>query len=137
MFQIITVSNPSKKSLSNSSAVCLISGGNIDSGRLSRTIQRGLGAMGRLVRFAVAVPDHRGGLEQLAKTIAEENAMLKSLVTEQMWVHSNVGTTWVRFDSNESTLSLLFVRMRRQDHLGRMTEDVFPSSLFGRMIITV
>ncbi|KAL0869047.1 hypothetical protein ABMA27_007364 [Loxostege sticticalis] len=75
-------------------AVCLISGGNIDSGRLSRTIQRGLGAMGRLVRFAVAVPDHRGGLEQLAKTIAEENAMLKSLVTEQMWVHSNVGTTW-------------------------------------------
>lgn len=77
------------------SAVCVLSGGNIDSGRLSRTIQRGLGATGRLLRFAVAVPDHHGGLEQLAKTIADENAMLKSLVTEQMWVHSDIGTTWV------------------------------------------
>lgn len=47
------------------------------------------------MRFAVAVPDHRSGLEQLAKTISDESAVLKSLVTEQMWVHSDVGTTWV------------------------------------------
>jgi hypothetical protein len=67
----------------------------MDSGRLSRTIQRGLGATGRLLRFAVAMPEHRGGVELLAKTISDENAMLKSLVTEQMWVHSDVGTTWV------------------------------------------
>lgn len=86
--------------------MCVISGGNIDSGRLSRTIQRGLGAMGRLIRFAVAVPDHRGGLEQLAKTIADENAMLKSLVTEQMWVHSDVGTTWVGIKTEANILLL-------------------------------
>lgn len=72
-----------------------MSGGNIDCGRLARTIQRGLGSSGRLMRFAVPVPDHRGGLEQLAKTINDESAVLKSLVTEQMWVHSDVGTTWV------------------------------------------
>lgn len=74
----------------------MLSSGNVDSGRLSRSIQRGLGASGRLLRFAVAVPDHRSGLEHLAKTIANENAVLKSLVTEQMWVHSDVGSTWVR-----------------------------------------
>lgn len=76
-------------------AVCIVSGGNIDPGRLARTIQRGLGADGRLMRFAVALPDNRSGLELLAKIIAEENTILKSLVTEQMWVHSDVATTWV------------------------------------------
>lgn len=78
-------------------AVCIVSGGNIDSGRLSRTIQRGLGSSGRLMRFAVAVPDHRSGLEHLAKVISDQNAVLKSLVTEQMWVHSDVTTTWVTY----------------------------------------
>lgn len=75
--------------------MCIISGGNIDSGRLSRVIQRGLGASGRLLRFAVSVPDCRGGLDKLAKAISDEGAVLKSLVTEQMWVYSDVGTTWV------------------------------------------
>ncbi|KAJ8723855.1 hypothetical protein PYW07_007835 [Mythimna separata] len=75
-------------------AVCIVSGGNIDCGRLARNIQRGLGSSGRLMRFAVPIPDHHGGLEQLAKIISEESAVLKSLVTEQMWVHSDVGTTW-------------------------------------------
>lgn len=77
------------------STVCVISGGNIDSGRLSRTIQRGLGVSGRMMRFAVALPDHCRGLETLAKTIADERAVLKSLTTEQMWVHSDIGITWV------------------------------------------
>lgn len=75
--------------------MCVITGGNIDSGRLSRIIQKGLGVTGRLLRFAVAIPDHRNGLENLAKTIADENAVVKSLVTEQMWLHNDVGTTWV------------------------------------------
>ncbi|XP_028176540.1 uncharacterized protein LOC114364549 [Ostrinia furnacalis] len=105
-------------------AVCVVSGGNIDSGRLSRTIQRGLGATGRLVRFAVAVPDHRGGLEQLAKTIADENAMLKSLVTEQMWVHSDVGTTWAN----------VVVETANDEHATNFKErvrDQYPSARFA------
>ncbi|KAM3960464.1 L-threonine ammonia-lyase [Aphomia sociella] len=104
--------------------VCLISGGNIDSGRLSRTIQRGLGASGRLLRFAVAVPDQRNGLERLAKVIAEQNAVLKSLVTEQMWVHSDIGTTWanvvVEISSEEQAANF-------KDRL----RDLYPSARFA------
>lgn len=48
-----------------------------------------------MMRFAVALPDHCRGLETLAKTIADERAVLKSLTTEQMWVHSDIGITWV------------------------------------------
>lgn len=75
--------------------MCIVSSGNVDCGRLARVIQRGLGASGRLLRFAVPVPDQRGGLASLANVISDENAILRSLVTEQMWVHSDVGTTWV------------------------------------------
>ncbi|XP_026743292.1 uncharacterized protein LOC113504970 [Trichoplusia ni] len=105
-------------------AVCIVSGGNIDSGRLSRTIQRGLGSSGRLMRFAVAVPDHRSGLEHLAKVISDQNAVLKSLVTEQMWVHSDVTTTWAN----------VVVETTNEDHATNFKEkvrDVYPSARFA------
>ncbi|KOB69768.1 putative threonine dehydratase catabolic [Operophtera brumata] len=105
-------------------AVCVISGGNIDCGRLSRVIQRGLGASGRLLRFAVPMADYRSGLENLAKAIADESAVVKSMVTEQMWVHSDVGTTWanvlVETASEAHSASL-------KDHL----RDLYPSARFA------
>ncbi|CAH0400545.1 unnamed protein product [Chilo suppressalis] len=104
-------------------AVCVISGGNIDGGRLSRTIQRGLGAAGRLLRFSVTVADRRGGLEQLAKLITDENSVLKSLVTEQMWVHNDIG----------STLANIVVEMANEDHAVSFKDKLralFPSARF-------
>ncbi|CAG9789380.1 unnamed protein product [Diatraea saccharalis] len=98
-------------------------GGNVDSGRLSRTIQRGLGATGRLLRFAVAVPDQRSGLEQLAKVITDENAVLKSIITEQVWVHSDVSSTWTN----------VVVEMANEDHALNFKEkirELYPSARF-------
>lgn len=109
-------------------AVCVVSGGNIDCGRLARTIQRGLGSSGRLMRFAVPVPDHRGGLEQLAKTINDESAVLKSLVTEQMWVHSDVGTTWAN----------VVVETANEEHACNFKDrlrDLYPTARFAAVEI--
>ncbi|XP_047536694.1 L-threonine ammonia-lyase-like [Vanessa atalanta] len=109
-------------------AVCIISGGNIDSGKLSRTIQRGLGVSGRMMRFAVALPDHCRGLEVLAKTIAEERAVLKSLVTEQMWVHTDVGITWANVvveTANEEHATIFKDRLR----------DLYPTIRFAMVDI--
>ncbi|GBP85810.1 hypothetical protein EVAR_65874_1 [Eumeta japonica] len=74
--------------------VCVISSGNIESGQLSRAIQRGLGAESRLVRFAVPVPDTCFGLKDLATAIANQQAILKSLTTEQVWVTNDVNVIW-------------------------------------------
>ncbi|XP_045776865.1 L-threonine ammonia-lyase-like isoform X1 [Maniola jurtina] len=107
-------------------AVCVISGGNVDSGRLSRTIQRGLGVSGRLMRFAVAVPDHCKGLEVLAKAIADEQAVLKSLVTEQMWVHTDVGTTWAN----------VVVETANEEHAAKFKDhlrDLYPTIRFAML----
>ncbi|CAH2231685.1 jg2343 [Pararge aegeria aegeria] len=107
-------------------AVCIISGGNIDSSRLSRTIQRGLGVSGRLMRFAVAVPDHSKGLEVLAKLIADEKAVLKSLITEQMWVHTDVGTTWAN----------IVVETGNEEHAANFKDhlrDLYPTARFAML----
>ncbi|VVC90595.1 unnamed protein product [Leptidea sinapis] len=108
-------------------AVCIISSGNIDSGRLSRTIQRGLGSSGRMLRFAVAVADQPTGLEKLAKTIAEERTVLKSLITEQMWVHSDVSVTWANVvveTANDEHTANFKDRLRELYPLIRFTPDV-------------
>ncbi|XP_026314658.1 uncharacterized protein LOC113226297 isoform X2 [Hyposmocoma kahamanoa] len=90
--------------------VCIVSGGNIESGRLARTIHRGLGAMGRLLRFSVPVHDHRSGLEELAKLISEENGVVKNLITDHTWLHGDVGATWanvvVETANNEHCLNI-------------------------------
>ncbi|XP_041969464.1 L-threonine ammonia-lyase-like isoform X2 [Aricia agestis] len=104
--------------------VCILSGGNIDSGLLARTIQRGLGASGRLLRFAVPIPDHRSGLDRVANVLADENAVLKSLVTEQMWVHSDVSSTWGNF-------VVEVANAEHSLHLKDRIQEFYPSARFA------
>ncbi|KAJ2953374.1 hypothetical protein O0L34_g964 [Tuta absoluta] len=104
--------------------VCIVSGGNVEAGRLSRTIQRGLSSMGRLLRFALAIPDHRSGLEKVARVISEENAVLKSFATEQIWINSDISNTWANVvveTANENHSSNIKERLR----------ELFPSAKFA------
>ncbi|KAI5633022.1 pyridoxal-phosphate dependent enzyme domain-containing protein [Phthorimaea operculella] len=104
--------------------VCILSGGNVEAGRYSRMIQRGLGSMGRLLRFALAMPDHRSGLEKVARVISEENAVLKSFATEQIWINSDVSNTWANVvveTANENHSSNIKERLR----------ELFPSAKFA------
>lgn len=55
-------------------AVMVVSGGNIDVGLLSRIIDRGLVADGRLARLTVTVRDRPGNLARLTQLVAEEGA---------------------------------------------------------------
>lgn len=55
-------------------AVMIVSGGNIDVNLLSRIIDRGLVADGRLARLTVTVRDRPGNLARLTQLVAEEGA---------------------------------------------------------------
>lgn len=55
-------------------AVMIVSGGNIDVNLVSRIIDRGLVADGRLARLTVAVRDRPGNLARLTLLVAEEGA---------------------------------------------------------------
>lgn len=61
-------------------AVC---GGNIDPTTLSRVIERGLVADGRLGRFTVTISDRPGGLAALSKTLAAAGASVRDIAHDR------------------------------------------------------
>ncbi len=65
--------------LEGKNVVLLLSGGNIDVTILSKIIERGLAADGRLCRLTVSVSDRPGGLARLAAIIAATGASVKDI----------------------------------------------------------
>lgn len=57
-----------------SSVVVMLCGGNIDTTVLGRSLERGLAADGRMVRFCVNLPDKPGSLGRLTQLLEKLNA---------------------------------------------------------------
>ena len=78
------------KELAGKRMVLLICGGNIDPNVLSRVIERGLVADGRLGRFTAIISDRPGGLADLAAQIASTGASIKQVVHDRAFASSDV-----------------------------------------------
>ena len=78
------------KELVGKRVVLLLCGGNIDPNVLSRVIEGGLVADGRLGRFTAVVSDRPGGLADLAAQIASTGASIKQVVHERAFASSDV-----------------------------------------------
>jgi threonine dehydratase len=76
--------------------VNILTGGNIDSTVLGRTIERGLAVDGRLIKFDVVVSDRPGGIAELATRIAKTGASIKDMFHERAWLAANVFSVRVR-----------------------------------------
>jgi threonine dehydratase len=68
----------------------LICGGNIDPNVLSRVIERGLVADGRLGRFTAVISDRPGGLADLTSLIASTGASIKQVVHDRAFASPDV-----------------------------------------------
>jgi len=78
------------KELADKPVVLLICGGNIDPNVLSRVIERGLVADGRLGRFTAVISDRPGGLADLATQIASTGASVKQIVHDRAFASPDV-----------------------------------------------
>ena len=78
------------KELVGKRVVLLLCGGNIDPNVLSRVIESGLVADGRLGRFTAVISDRPGGLADLAAQIASTGASIKQVVHERAFASSDV-----------------------------------------------
>ncbi|CAD5217644.1 unnamed protein product [Bursaphelenchus xylophilus] len=76
--------------------VNIMTGGNIDSTVLGRTIERGLAVDGRLVKLDVVVSDRPGGIAELTNVIAHTGASIKDIFHERAWLAANVFEVRVR-----------------------------------------
>jgi len=76
--------------LAGKRVVLLLCGGNIDPNVLSRVIERGLVADGRLGRFTAVISDRPGGLADLAAQIASTGASVKQIVHDRAFASPDV-----------------------------------------------
>ena len=81
--------------LAGKRVVLPLCGGNIDPNILSRVIERGLVADGRLCRFSAVISDRPGGLAILSKQIAAAGASIKQIVHDRAFTSSDVSTVTV------------------------------------------
>jgi threonine dehydratase len=90
--------------------VLLLCGGNIDPNVLSRVIERGLVADGRLGRFTAVISDRPGGLADLAAQIASTGASIKQVVHDRAFASPDVSAVNV----------LCTVETRNHQHLAEL-----------------
>ncbi|MFN2476556.1 MAG: threonine ammonia-lyase [Chthoniobacterales bacterium] len=100
------------KELAGKKVVILLCGGNIDPNVLSRVVERGLVADGRLCRFTAMISDRPGGLADLATQIAASGASVKQIVHDRAFAGSDVSAVHV----------LCTVETRNHEHLAELRE---------------
>ncbi|KAL7077615.1 hypothetical protein ACQ4LE_003297 [Meloidogyne hapla] len=76
--------------------VAILTGGNIDTTVLGRTIERGLAVDGRLIKFDVVVSDRPGGIAELTAEIAKIGASIKEIFHERAWLSANIHSVMVK-----------------------------------------
>jgi threonine dehydratase len=96
--------------LAGQRVVLLLCGGNIDPNVLSRVVERGLVADGRLSRFTAMISDRPGGLADLASQIASSGASIKQVVHDRAFAGSDVSAVHV----------LCTVETRNKQHLAEL-----------------
>ena len=96
--------------LAGKRVVLLLCGGNIDPNILSRVIERGLVADGRLCRFTAVISDRPGGLAVLSRQVAATGASIKQIVHERAFATSDLSTVNV----------LCTVETRNHEHFAQL-----------------
>ncbi|KAJ1346112.1 hypothetical protein KIN20_000806 [Parelaphostrongylus tenuis] len=82
--------------LQGKKVVSILSGGNIDTTVLGRTIERGLAVDSRLIRVEVVVSDRPGGIAELTTRIAQMGASIKDIFHERAWIATDVFSVRVK-----------------------------------------
>ena len=101
---------PLAECMSGRQVILLLCGGNIDPNVLSRVIERGLVADGRLGRFTAVISDRPGGLADLAAQIASTGASVKQVVHDRAFASPDVSAVNV----------LCTVETRNHQHLAEL-----------------
>ena len=73
----------------------ILAGGNVDMYLLGQIVDKGLAAMGRLLKIFVLLPDRPGALKDLVDEITNENANIVEVVHDRLSLDINAGSAGV------------------------------------------
>lgn len=75
--------------------VTILAGGNVDMYLLGQIVDKGLAAMGRLLKIFVLLPDRPGALKDLVDEITDANANIVEVVHDRLSLDINAGSAGV------------------------------------------
>ncbi|CAH4036865.1 L-threonine ammonia-lyase-like [Pieris brassicae] len=76
--------------LKTKNVVCILSGGNMDAVLMSRCLDRGLAAEGRLIKFKVYIKDSSKEFERLLRLLASGGYNVKRQFQDRVWVENEI-----------------------------------------------
>ncbi len=100
----------SKKPSPGKKVVSILAGGNVDMYLLGQIVDKGLAAMGRLLKISVLLPDRPGAFKEIVDEISAANANIVEVVHDRLSSNINAGSASV-------TLSLETAGKEQSDRL--------------------
>ena len=85
----------SKKPAVGKKVVCVLAGGNVDMYLLGQIVDKGLAAMGRLLKISIILPDRPGAFKEIVDEIASANANIVEVVHDRLSSHIDAGSAAV------------------------------------------
>jgi threonine dehydratase len=85
----------SKKPSPGKKVVAILAGGNVDMYLLGQIVDKGLAAMGRLLKLSIILPDRPGAFKEIVDEITFANANIVEVVHDRLSSHINAGSAGV------------------------------------------
>lgn len=85
----------SKKPSPGKKIVAVLAGGNVDMYLLGQIVDKGLAAMGRLLKLSILLPDRPGAFKEIVDEITLANANIVEVVHDRLSSHINAGSAGV------------------------------------------
>ena len=85
----------SKKPSPGKKIVAVLAGGNVDMYLLGQIVDKGLAAMGRLLKISILLPDRPGAFKEIVDEITDANANIVEVVHDRLSSNINAGSAGV------------------------------------------
>lgn len=114
-----------KKPSSGKKIVTILAGGNVDMYLLGQIVDKGLAAVGRLLKISILLPDRPGALKEVVDEITSANANIVEVVHDRLSSAINAGSAGVilslETQGKESADKLIEHLKRKNIHFKLMT----------------
>jgi len=108
----------SKKPSPGKKVVVVLAGGNVDMYLLGQIVDKGLAAMGRLLKLSILLPDRPGAFKEIVDEITLANANIVEVVHDRLSSNINAGSAGVTLSletQGQAQANLLIESLRRRN----------------------
>ncbi len=108
----------SKKPAPGKKVVAILAGGNVDMYLLGQIVDKGLAAMGRLLKLSILLPDRPGAFKEIVDEITLANANIVEVVHDRLSSNINAGSAGVTLSletQGKEQANLLIERLRKKN----------------------